>query len=197
MKDNRKIFITGGMRSGKSRYALTLSKRFLDRRIFLATAQPIDEEMKKRIEKHQKERGTNFMTVEEPIYLGKALKGLSNGVGGMVIIDCLTVWVNNLFYHMKEDEVKIKTEIDLFVDVLVKSSCNFIVISNESGWGVIPPNKLSRQFIDVLGSLNQRLAAMSDGVVLMVSGIPQWLKGNGYEKLSGLRSARAGRRIRV
>ncbi len=175
MSNPRKILITGGVRNGKSRFALDLAKDFHQPKVFLATAQAFDDEIKKRIERHQKERDESFSTLEEPLYLGKVMLGLPPN--SVVVIDCLTLWLNNLFFHFKDDEFRIMEQIDLFIESLSNFSSNVIMITNETGWGVIPTNPLSRQFIERAGLLNQRTAAISDEVILIISGLPHWMKG--------------------
>ena len=180
MTKGRKIFITGGVRSGKSRLALSLANKFSRPRIFIATAQPFDPEIKKRIQHHQAERGKNFSTREVPLYLSKAVESLPPK--SVSIIDCLTLWLNNLLFHFKNDERRVTQEIDCFTQSLERSPSQIICISNETGWGIIPPNKLSRQFIEKMGCINQKAAAASDEVILMVAGLPHWLKGKKNDK---------------
>lgn len=175
MGSYRKILITGGVRGGKSRFALSLAKKFSRPKIFLATAKASDEEMKKRIKRHQKERDKSFSTLEVPLYLSKALDRVP--AGSVVVIDCLTLWLTNLFFHFKEDEILIGKQIDLFTKSLEKISSHVIIVSNEVGWGIIPINRLSRRFIEKIGFLNQRIAVLSDEVILVVSGLPLWMKG--------------------
>lgn len=177
------ILITGGVRSGKSRYALDLVHKITEKKIFIATAQAFDVGMAMRIKKHQQERGIDFVTMEEPLYLAQALKDASPQAP-LVIIDCLTVWVNNLFYHLQHDQSKIQEQFDLFLAVLAESSLHIIIVTNEVGLGIMPDNQLGRRFIDELGSLNQRVASLSDEVIMMVAGLPQIIKGvNSYESM--------------
>ena len=180
MSEGRKILITGGVRSGKSRFALSLAKASAQPKIFLATAQLFDSEMAKRIECHQKERDGKFSTVEEPLYLSKAVDGLL--ANSVVIIDCLTLWLNNLLFHFKDDEKRIQEQIALFIKSFRSSPANIIIVTNETGWGIMPVNELSRQYIEKAGALNQEIAAISDEVVLMVSGVPLWAKGKTNEQ---------------
>ena len=183
MLSYRKILITGGVRSGKSRFALLLAKEFTQPKIFLATAQAFDDEIKKRIGRHQEERDENFSTLEEPLYLSKALA--SAAPNSVIVIDCLTLWLNNLFFHFKEDEIRVMEQIDLFIKSLENATSHVIIISNESGWGIIPTNQLSRQFIERMGFLNQRIAAISDEVILIAAGLPLWVKGKTHVSLPG------------
>lgn len=195
---NRVTLITGGIRSGKSRYALELARRrFQGPKVFLATAEAFDEEMKGRIANHQleraesndsaiasfrspgrtSERAKEFLTMEEPIHLSHALREAAEGAG-FILVDCLTLWVNNLIYHFKADTLRIRNEIRLFVEILESRPASVILVTNEIGSGIIGENPLNRHFADQLGSLNQEIARLSDEVILMVSGIPQAVKGN-------------------
>ncbi len=164
-----KIFITGGVKSGKSSYALQIARKIEGRRVFIATAQGFDEEMKLRIERHKCERGDEFETIEEPIDLPKALKNVKCDVA---VIDCLTVWCGNLFFFNRLELV------DELVEAFKEVPFNVVVVSNEVGLGVMPENKLARNYVDILGKLNQQVARLSDIVVLMISGIPMFLKGS-------------------
>jgi adenosylcobinamide kinase/adenosylcobinamide-phosphate guanylyltransferase len=170
------ILITGGVRGGKSRYALTLARRINGPRIFLATAQPFDDGLRQRVQKHKEQRGAEFRTVEEPVYLGKALATVGKAPA-VVVIDCLTVWVNNLFHEMKDNVKAIQEQKDSFVRALTDCPSTVIIVTNEVGMGIMPDNPLARDFADALGKLNQQIAQLSDEVILMVSGIPSWVKG--------------------
>lgn len=170
------ILITGGVRSGKSRYALALARRIDGPKVFLATAQPFDDGLRERVQEHQEQRGAEFRTVEEPVYLGKALAAVGK-TPAVVVIDCLTVWVNNLFHEMKDNVTAIRGQKDSFVQALTDCPSAVIIVTNEVGMGIIPDNALARDFLDTLGILNQRIAQLSDEVILLVSGIPSWVKG--------------------
>ncbi len=175
--DSKKItLITGGIRSGKSRYALSLTQKMNGQKIFIATAQAFDESMSVKIKKHQEERGEGFTTIEEPIYLAKAMSALHQE-SDVILIDCLTLWVNNLLYYFKEDTGKIRQQFDLFLDVLANPPRQIVIVTNEIGLGVTPENELTRKFIDELGFINQRVAQLSDEVIMMIAGLPQFIKG--------------------
>ncbi len=164
-----KVLITGGIKSGKSRLALQIADRFDGKRIFIATAEPFDEEMEDRIKRHKMERGDRFTTVEEPLYLHNVLQRLECSVA---IIDCLTVWCGNLMHHGKLELI------DDFLEAFKRVSYNIVVITNEVGLGIVPSSQLSREYIDRLGLLNQKVASISDVVIFMVSGLQLLLKGN-------------------
>jgi len=168
--------ITGGSRSGKSRYALKLIGT-KTKKSFIATAEPFDEEMRDRIVNHQKERGELFFTIEEPLDLARAIRSLPPNIE-IAVIDCLTVWLGNLIhqYGIKDENYP---EVTSFLEVLIKDTpCDLIIVTNEVGMGIIPPNKLSRKFSDLAGNLNQSVARLADQVILMVSGFPVIVKGD-------------------
>ena len=170
--------ITGGSRSGKSRFALEKMQAY-PRKVFLATAVAIDPEMKERIEIHRKERSADFLTVEEPIHLAQAIQRLAPQADA-ILVDCLTFWLNNLFHKWPDrDGAPYKLfdkEIQDFLEVLEERPTSFILVTNEVNMGVIPPDPLTRRFVERHGCLNQEIARLADEVVLMVTGIPQVLK---------------------
>lgn len=176
MASKKCTLITGGVRSGKSRYALCLAQQIIGKRVFIATAQSFDESIAIRIKEHRQERGNEFTTVEEPLYLAQAVEAACVEAQ-VIVIDCLTFWLNNLFYHFKDDHVKIRQQFDLFLAVLADPSVRIIMVTNEVGLGVMPDNHLARIFIDDLGILNQKAAGYSDEVILMAAGLPQFIKG--------------------
>ncbi|BAI81500.1 adenosylcobinamide-phosphate guanylyltransferase [Deferribacter desulfuricans SSM1] len=161
--------ITGGIKSGKTDFASKLALKYTNR-AYLATAEPIDEEMVKRINKHKAERGNLFHTLEEPIDIHKALKNSS--VFEVILIDCMTTWLANLFHYKKD--------IEEYTTYLLQtiSSLNFdiIIITNEVGFGVIPLDSMTRKYVDTLGILNQKIAALADKCFLLVAGIPIKIK---------------------
>ena len=168
--------ITGGVRSGKSSFALSLAKQYKGKKAFVATALAIDHEMKLRIKKHRRSRGRHFTTVEEPCELGRAIKHIDGSVS-VVVVDCLTVWLGNLFYNYDGDEKKVLERVRLFTKVLKKTAVDCIIVTNETGWGIVPENELSRKFRDVAGYVNQAVARMADAVYLLCCGIPVKIKG--------------------
>jgi adenosylcobinamide kinase / adenosylcobinamide-phosphate guanylyltransferase len=168
--------LTGGVRSGKSSLALEMANRSPGKKAFIATAVAIDPEMKQRIEKHRESRGRNFTTIEEPYDLARALSCLDASVS-TVVIDCLTVWLGNLFFKYSENEKQVLEQVELFKKSLEKSSHDCIIVTNETGWGIVPENELSRKFRDVAGYVNQAIARIADEVFLLCSGIPMQIKG--------------------
>ena len=166
--------VTGGARSGKSRRALELAAPY-GRKAFIATCEPIDEEMRRRIAAHREERDASYETFEEPRDLAAALARLPTGVE-VAVIDCLTVWLGNLSHHaaMGADLSQLSTfpEIAAFLERLDDPpTCDLIVVTNEVGMGLVPATALGRAYRDLAGSVNQRVAARAQRVILMVSGV--------------------------
>jgi adenosylcobinamide kinase/adenosylcobinamide-phosphate guanylyltransferase len=171
----RMIFITGGCRSGKSRYALSYANQHFSKKLFLATCEVLDEEMAQRIENHKKMRGPEWQTVEEPVNIIDKIKK-EGADSEVILIDCLTLWLYNLLMKW-DDDSRIKEETETLIDMLKKSDASFILVSNEVGMGIVPADPLSRRYRDLLGTMNQRIAEALDTVIFMVSGIPIFLKG--------------------
>ena len=169
------VYVTGGARSGKSSFALQLAAPYSNR-IFLATAEPFDGEMVKRIGKHREERGEQFTTVEEPLALDFALRALPEGTD-VVLLDCLTVWAGNLMHYAGErGEREMEPYIEGFLAVLRHPPCDIILVSNEVGMGIVPENAMARRFRDVAGIINQRVALLATEAWLLCSGLPLRLK---------------------
>ncbi|MGE0086807.1 MAG: bifunctional adenosylcobinamide kinase/adenosylcobinamide-phosphate guanylyltransferase [Desulfococcaceae bacterium] len=168
-------FVIGGCRSGKSGYAQKLAEGIQNRnRIFVATCVPCDEEMHQRVRKHQEDRDSTWKTVEAPILLPDILRQYGKE-DNAVLADCLTLWISNLLMYPD-----IMQEIDLRVDSLIHAlenvSGSLILVSNEVGSGIVPENRLARQFRDIVGMLNRKTAAVADEVIWMVAGIPVKIK---------------------
>jgi len=167
--------ITGGARSGKSSFALSLGLRNYSKRVFIATAVPFDQEMKERISRHREERGDQFHTIEEPIELPRVLTVLPGG-NEVVVVDCLTVWLGNLYHHFQGEEEKVRVQVEAFLAHLDHPACDLILVTNEVGWGIVPDNPLGRSFRDMAGSLNRRIAEKADNLYLLCCGIPLTIK---------------------
>jgi len=188
------IFITGGARSGKSSFGLKLAEDRLKEifgdesnsgatfirplKAYIATAQAFDEEIKERIERHKKQRGKDWYTVEEPVDIVRALNELRDYP--VILLDCLTLWISNLILN----NLDIEKEIRRFLDAIKSSTFNpqpcssiLLIVSNEVGMGIVPENELARRFRDLAGVLNQEVAEIADEVYFMVSGIPVKIKG--------------------
>ncbi|MFN3327611.1 bifunctional adenosylcobinamide kinase/adenosylcobinamide-phosphate guanylyltransferase [Fervidobacterium pennivorans] len=159
------ILITGGMKSGKSTFALNMALKYT-KRAFLATGVPFDEEMRLRIEKHKAERKELFDTFEEPVNVTEVLKNIDNNYD-VILFECLTTYLGNLYYY----QLDVQERIDRLVDVLSNMSSDVIVVTNEVGWGIIPENPIARQYAEMLGKTNTRLAKLAKEVYLVVSGI--------------------------
>jgi len=159
------ILITGGMKSGKSTFALNMALKYT-KRAFLATGVPFDEEMRLRIEKHKAERKELFDTFEEPVNVTEILKNIDNNYD-VILFECLTTYLGNLYYY----QLDVQERIDGLVDVLSNMSSDVIVVTNEVGWGIIPENPIARQYAEMLGKTNTRLAKLAKEVYLVVSGI--------------------------
>ena len=173
----RLALILGGARSGKSRYGLGLAARCPAPRFFVATCQPRDAEMEARIEAHQRERGSDWATREVPLKLAAALGEAQNHYG-VVVVDCLTMWVSNLLLKENASPGSIQTAGENLISTLAQTAAPTILVSNEVGWGIVPDNPLARQFRDQAGWLHQRLAQVADLVVLVVAGIPVLIKSD-------------------
>jgi adenosylcobinamide kinase/adenosylcobinamide-phosphate guanylyltransferase len=165
------IFITGGQRSGKSRYAQQLAEEKSANPVYLATARVWDSDFKERIKRHQTDRGNLWTTIEEEKQISKLdLKGKT------VLLDCITLWLTNIFhdneYKVEETLTQAKEEWTRFI----QQDFTLVVVSNELGMGIIPENEASRKFTDLQGWMNQYIASLANTVYLMVSGIPVKIK---------------------
>jgi adenosylcobinamide kinase/adenosylcobinamide-phosphate guanylyltransferase len=169
--------ITGGARSGKSSFAVELALKKYSKRTFIATAVALDEEMKERILRHQNERRGTFQTIEEPVRLAEAVSSPARP-GEVAVVDCLTVWLGNLYHHLREDEMGVRARVEGFLKALDQASSDLILVTNEVGWGIVPENPMARSYRDMLGFLNRRLAEKAEHVYLLCCGIPITLKGD-------------------
>lgn len=164
------ILITGGQRSGKSRQAEELALRLAPDPVYLATAHIWDEEFRERVLKHQQRRGPQWTNIEEERQLSR--HDLS---GRVVVIDCVTLWLTNLFFDNSDVDTTLanaKAEFDRFTT----PDATYIFVTNEIGSGGTSDNALQRRFTDLEGWMNQYIAARADEVILMVSGIPVTIK---------------------
>jgi adenosylcobinamide kinase/adenosylcobinamide-phosphate guanylyltransferase len=146
-----------------------------ERKIFIATCVPQDTEMKQRVARHQKERSQNWVTVEEPLHLPQAI--LENSPkADVMLVDCLTLWVSNLLMET-DDEKQLEEMISQLIETLKKATGPIVLVSNEVGTGIVPENKLARQYRDIIGLVNQAVAKTAGKVIWMVAGIPVTVKG--------------------
>jgi adenosylcobinamide kinase/adenosylcobinamide-phosphate guanylyltransferase len=175
------ISVIGGARSGKSSFALKHAGELPGSRLFIATAEASDDDMAARIEKHKSERGSEFSTLEIPIDLGKKIAELKkDSLVKTILVDCLTVWLGNLFHHFEGKPATIQEKIkDLIDAVSADQSCdtNIILVANEVGFGIVPETSLGRDFRDMAGWLNQSVSARANKVYICVAGIPMKIKG--------------------
>jgi adenosylcobinamide kinase / adenosylcobinamide-phosphate guanylyltransferase len=177
IEGDRVILILGGVRSGKSRYAQQLAQ-LADRVTFVATAERRDDaEMLRKIDRHRAERPSHWRTIEEPLDLANVVKSAGTDCD-VLLIDCLTLFASNLLEAHGENLALSQSKIDDLCAALQSASCTVILVSNEVGSGVVPPYVLGRRFRDLVGEVNQRIAAVADSVLLMVAGLPLALKGS-------------------
>jgi adenosylcobinamide kinase/adenosylcobinamide-phosphate guanylyltransferase len=167
--------ILGGARSGKSRLAEKLASESGLEVIYIATSQPLDGEMNQRVALHRQRRPDSWGLVEEPLELTKVLKQ-SAGPGRCLLVDCLTLWLTNLL--MLEDPQRLAQERDALLDCLAELPGEIILVSNETGLGVVPLGELTRRYVDEAGWLHQALAERCQRVVFTVAGLPMTLKGS-------------------
>lgn len=180
MPKSELIFILGGARSGKSGFALKLAESIKGKRLYIATAEALDYEMAKRIKKHKKERGNNWSTIEEPINISDVIK--KNKGCDVILLDCLTLWVSNLMHREARSKGqgarggRTLQKITDLISACKKAKASIIIVSNEVGLGIVPDNPLARQFRDIAGFANQKIADAAGEVYFMVSGIPLKIK---------------------
>jgi adenosylcobinamide kinase/adenosylcobinamide-phosphate guanylyltransferase len=171
----KKILITGGCRSGKSRFALDYANQHYSKKLYLATCEVLDEEMAQRVENHKKMRGPEWQTIEEPIEIVNKIRQYGDEVE-VILSDCITLWLSNLLMRQKDDP-EIMDEVGSLIDTIKHNQTSIILVSNEVGMGIVSADPLSRRFRDLSGMANQRIAEWVDTVIFMVSGIPIFLKG--------------------
>lgn len=164
-------YITGGARSGKSSYAQELALSLSDSPVYLATARHWDDNFEERIERHKNDRDERWALLEEETQPGKL-----NLEKKVVVLDCITLWLTNLFVDFKNDIDKSLTFFKNEIDRLEEKNATFIIISNELGMGMHAETEIGRKFTDLQGWANQYIAKKADKAVFMVSGIPLILK---------------------
>lgn len=182
------ILVTGGARSGKSSFAETLCRTRNNQTAYIATSIPFDEEMQDRIRKHQETRPKNWTTYEIYKDVHKKIQEIAQG-HETVILECVTLMVNNLMFEEKIDydyitpeetnviEEKIKAEFIKLLEAVKETDLYFVIVTNEIGLSPIAPNKLTRIYTDIIGRMNQLIAKHADEVYFVVSGIPMQIKG--------------------
>ena len=188
MKERDITLITGGARSGKSSFALKESGTMGGRKIFVATAVSCDEEMSARIQRHRRERGREWETIEEPFEIAGVIRH-RDSEDVVIVVDCVTVWLSNILLKLSDEDGteepdnddyitgKINERLDDLIEALKSTRhARVFMVSNEVGMGIVPESKLGRLFRDVAGIANQRLAGIAENVYLMVSGLPLKIK---------------------
>lgn len=170
------VFVIGGCRSGKSSYSLQLAEQIPGEKILIATCVPQDKELEQRILRHQKDRSQVWTTLEVPVLLPEAIVE-NGGKENVILIDCLTLWINNLFMET-DDLEKIDGHIQKLTQSLETAQCPVVMVSNEVGTGIVPENRLARLFRDAAGFANQSMTSCSDRVIWMVAGVPVQIKPN-------------------
>ena len=165
------LFVLGGARSGKSRYAQARAEMLAGRHHFVATAEAFDDEMRSRIARHQGDRDARWHTVEAPRDLSAVLVTL-NAPDAVVLVDCLTLWLSNLILA----DADLDRAEDELCNAINDFSGHILLVSNEVGLGIVPANALARRFGDAAGRLNQAVARIADEVVLLTAGLPLTLK---------------------
>lgn len=166
--------ILGGARSGKSRLAEQTAIATQLAVTYVATAQALDPEMQSRIAHHQNQRPAHWSLVEEPLFLAKTLQKIDRP-NQIILVDCLTLWLTNLL--LLDDQNVQEFECEQLIDVLPKLQSEIILVSNETGLGVVPLGEISRRFVDEAGRLHQALGQIADKVMFCVAGFPMILKG--------------------
>lgn len=182
------ILVTGGARSGKSSFAESLCINQNNSTAYIATSIPFDDEMKDRVKKHKESRPQNWHTYEIYKDIYSIVEEISKK-HQTVILDCVTLLVNNLMFtygididkasqkQINELEAYIKDQVNKLINELKNTNLYVVVVTNELGMGVVPANKLSRVYTDITGRINQQIAKSSDEVYFVVSGIPMKIKG--------------------
>lgn len=166
------IFVLGGARSGKSRFAEERTRAFpAEEYVYIATAECRDQEMESRIALHRERRGTDWRTIEAPFRLSEALVSTSRN-GRAILVDCLTLWLTN---HLLA-EADLETEYERLASSLAKTEGPVVLVSNEVGLSIVPENALARRFRDEAGRLNQKIAAIASEAWFVAAGLPLRLK---------------------
>ncbi len=174
--------VLGGVRSGKSAFAVRLAAQTAGRVMFVATAEAGDEEMRERIERHRQSRPDDWQTLEAPTGMGEALRAAAHDADA-VVVDCLGLLVANLMGRAEQGagdaEALVEGEIEALLAAHQGGTATTIIVSNEVGMGVVPPYPAGREFRDLLGRANQRMARAADRVYWMLAGLPIEVKASG------------------
>jgi adenosylcobinamide kinase/adenosylcobinamide-phosphate guanylyltransferase len=181
------VLVTGGARSGKSTYAERIAGDCGNDVLYVATAVPVDVEMRDRIQKHRRQRPARWSTFEGYRELKRVYQ--SGTPWEAILVDCVTVMITNLLFEQTGEDVENLTSVELaemeeaihaefreFLDEAVRHPCPVIMVANEVGFGIVPENKMARIFRDIAGRVNQYIASRADEVYLVVCGIPVKIK---------------------
>lgn len=171
----RVVFITGGGRSGKSSFAQRQAETCSGKLLYVATARDHDCEMAERVERHRQNRGERWHTLEEPLDLAGKLPLAAEGMSA-VLLDCVTLWITNLFFTHGEECEPVFAAVGQFIDSWQRLDIPLYLVSNEVGSGIVPENSLARRFRDLAGEVNQQLAGAADEAWLVAAGLPLQLK---------------------
>jgi adenosylcobinamide kinase/adenosylcobinamide-phosphate guanylyltransferase len=166
--------VVGGSRSGKSLYAQAVAERLCPRPAYLATSEILDPEMVERVRLHRAQRGSQWITLEEPLEIASLLLGPRDGFDGF-LVDCMTLWLTNVM--LKEGLKALPARKTALLEALRRVDCPVVLVTNEVGMGIVPDNALARDFRDQAGWLNQDLAVVAGRVVFVAVGLPLTLKG--------------------
>ena len=165
--------ILGGARSGKSKFAESVTRNSGRQKIYLATAEVLDDEMSRRVDHHQKQRGSDWELIEEPLDIA-GLIAKNAGSDSCILVDCLTLWLTNLMMADKNIEAAIEELVATLVQL--SSDSSVVLVSNEVGQGIVPIDKMAREFRDHAGRLHQEIAVVVQNVWFITAGLPQKLK---------------------
>ena len=169
-KNQQKTLIIGAAASGKSQYAEDILNNKVGKKLYLASANIYDEEMQEKVNKHKDRRGSEWTTIAEPLDAVHYIENLN--IKEIMLFDCATMWLTNHFL----EKSNIYHEIDLLVNSIKSSKGSIITVTNEVGSGIVPDNSMAREFRELQGKLNQKLATVASLVVIVIAGIPLILK---------------------
>ena len=169
-KNQQKTLIIGAAASGKSQYAEDILNNNVGKKLYLASANIYDEEMQEKVNKHKDRRGSEWTTIAEPLDAVRHNENLY--IKEIMLFDCATMWLTNHFL----EKSNIYHEIDLLVNSIKSSKGSIITVTNEVGSGIVPDNSMAREFRELQGKLNQKLATVASLVVTVIAGIPLILK---------------------
>ena len=169
------VLVTGGARSGKSRFAEGLAEKYAPLRGYLATGEAGDAERADRIARHRSRRGPDWLTVEEPLAVEEALR-MNEHRCNVVLMDCVTLWVSNLLFRCEGGAAEALDRVKGFAAGFASLKTPLVVVTNEVGMGIVPEHPLARSFRDLAGEANEMIAAAADEVYVTISGLPLRLK---------------------